>query len=225
MTTHSSVLAWRIPGTGEPGGLPSVGSHRVGHDWRDLAHCCCSVPKSCLTLCNLMDCSTWGFPVLQCSKSCPLSQWCHPNISPSVAPLFFCPQSFPISGIFQMSWLFKSGDQIIVPSVSASVLPVSIQAWYPLGLTGSISLLSKALSRIFSNTTIWSVVPLSFLNPAYTSGSSWFMCCSLSNVLLRKSGEIVPERMKRQSQSGRDTLLWMCLVVKVKSDFVENNTA
>ena len=139
--------------------------------------------------------------------------------------LVLLPSIFPISGIFQMSWLFKSGDQIIVPSVSASVLPVSIQAWYPLGLTGSISLLSKALSRIFSNTTIWSVVPLSFLNPAYTSGSSWFMCCSLSNVLLRKSGEIAPERMKRQSQSGRDTLLWMCLVVKVKSDFVENNTA
>ena len=155
MAPHSSTLAWRIPGTEEPVGLPSMGSHRVRHDWCDLAHCCCSVPKSCPALCNPMDCSTWGFPVLQCSKSCPLSQWCHPSISSSVALLFSCPQSFPISGIFQMRWLSKSGDQITVPSVSASVLPVSIQGWYPLGLTGSISLLSKSLSRIFSNNTIW----------------------------------------------------------------------
>ena len=73
MATHSSVLAWRIPGTGEPGGLPSVGSHRVRHDLSDLAaaaqhcstvFCCCSVTQSCLTLCDPMGCSTPGFPVL-----------------------------------------------------------------------------------------------------------------------------------------------------------------
>ena len=64
MATHSSVLAWRIPGMGEPGGLPSIGSHRVGHDWSDLAaNCCCSVAKSCPVLCKPMDCSLPGFPV------------------------------------------------------------------------------------------------------------------------------------------------------------------
>ena len=88
-----------------------------------------------------------------CSKSCPLSRWCHPTISSSVTR-FSCPQSFPASGFFPVSRLFASGGQSIGASASASVLPMSIQGWSPLGLTGLISLQSKRLSRVFSNTTV-----------------------------------------------------------------------
>ena len=88
-----------------------------------------------------------------CSNSCPFSQWCHPTISSSVAPFSSCLQSFPASGSFPMCWLFASGGESI--RASASVLPVSIQGWFPLGLTGLISLLSKGLSRVFSSTTVW----------------------------------------------------------------------
>ena len=79
-----------------------------------------------------------------CLNSCPLSQWCHPTTLPSLIP-FFCLQSFPASGSFLMSQLLTSGDQSI--GASASVLPMNIQGWFPLGLTGLISLLSKGLSR------------------------------------------------------------------------------
>ena len=87
------------------------------------------------------------------SNSCPSSQWCHSTISSSLAP-FSCPQSFPASGSFLMSWLLASGSQSIGASASASVLPITIQGWFPLGLTGLI-LQSKGLSRIFSSTTVW----------------------------------------------------------------------
>ena len=80
----------------------------------------------------------------------PLSWWCHPTISSSVVPFSSCPQSFSASGSFPVSWLFTSGGQSIGASASASVLPMDIQGWVPLGLTGLISLLSKRLSRIFS---------------------------------------------------------------------------
>ena len=88
------------------------------------------------------------------SNSCPSSQWCHPTISSSVIPFFFCLQSFPASGSFQMSLFFTSGGQSIGVSASALVLPVNIQDWSPLGWTGWISLQSKGLSRVFSNTTV-----------------------------------------------------------------------
>ena len=88
------------------------------------------------------------------SNSCPLSQSCHPATSSSVAPFSSCFQSFPALGSFPMSWLFASDDQSIGASVSASVLPMNIQDWFPLELTGLISLLSKGLSRVFSNTTV-----------------------------------------------------------------------
>ena len=99
MATHSSVLAWRIPGTAEPSGLPSIGLHRVGHDWSNLA-------------------------------ACLLSQWCYPTISSSVTP-FSCPQSFLASGFFPMNHIRW---QHIGASASASVLPMNIQGWFPLGL-------------------------------------------------------------------------------------------
>ena len=87
------------------------------------------------------------------SNSCPSRQWCHPSISPSVVPFSSCPQSFLASGSFQVSQLFASGGQTIGVSASRSVLPMNIQDWFPLGWTGWISLQSKGLSRVFSNTT------------------------------------------------------------------------
>ena len=89
-----------------------------------------------------------------CSNSCALSQGCHPTISSSVIPFSSWLQSFPVSGSFPMNQLFASGGQNIGASASASILPMNIQDWFPLGLTGLISLLSKGLSRVFSNTTV-----------------------------------------------------------------------
>ena len=86
------------------------------------------------------------------SNSCPLSCWCHPTISSSVVPFSSCLQFFPASGSFPMSQFFPSGGQNI--GVSASVLPMNIQDWFPLGWTSWTSLQSKGLSRVFSNTTV-----------------------------------------------------------------------
>ena len=86
-------------------------------------------------------------------NSCPLSQWCHPTISSSIVP-FSCLQSFPASGSFPMSQLFKSGGQSTGASASTSVHPMNTQDWSPLGWTGWISLQSKGLSRVFSNSTV-----------------------------------------------------------------------
>ena len=88
------------------------------------------------------------------SNSCPLSQWCHPAISSSVVPFSSCPQSLPASGSFPMSQLFAWDGQNIGVSASASVLPVNTRDWSPLGWTGWISLQSKGLSRVFSDTTV-----------------------------------------------------------------------
>ena len=85
---------------------------------------------------------------------CPLSEWCHPTISSSVIPFSSCPQFFLASGSFPMSQLFASGGQSIGVSATASVLPVNTQDWSPLGWTGWISLQSKGLSRVISNTTL-----------------------------------------------------------------------
>ena len=92
-----------------------------------------------------------------CSNSRPLSPWCHPTISLFVTAFSFCPQPFPASGSFPMSQLFASGDQSIGISASPLVLPMTIQGWYPFGLTGLISLLSKGLSRVFSSTIVESI--------------------------------------------------------------------
>ena len=86
-------------------------------------------------------------------NSCPLSRWCHPTISSSVIPFSSSPQSFPASGSFQMSQLFALGGQSTGVSASTSVFPMNTQNWFPLGLTGWISLQSKELS-VFSNTTV-----------------------------------------------------------------------
>ena len=90
-----------------------------------------------------------------CSNSCPLSEWCHLTISSSVAHFFSCPQSFPASGSFPTNRFFTSGGQSTGAWVSALVLPMHVQGWFPLGLTGLICLLPKGLSRVFSSTTVW----------------------------------------------------------------------
>ena len=88
------------------------------------------------------------------SNSCPLSRWCHLTISSSVIPFSFCFQSFPASGSFPMSQFFTSGGQGIGVSASTPVLPMNIQDSFPLGWTSWMSLLSKGLARVFSNTTV-----------------------------------------------------------------------
>ena len=123
-----------------------------------------------------MDCNTPGFPVhhqlLQFdSNFCPLRRWCHPTISSSVIP-FSCLQPFPASGAFPVSQFFESGGQNIGVSASASVLPMNIQDWTPLGWTHWISSQSKGLSRVFSNATVQKhqFFTLSFLySPTLTS--------------------------------------------------------
>ena len=117
-----------------------------------------SVVWSWPTLCDPMGCSMPGLPVhhqlLEFTQTRPLSQWCHPTIPSSVVPFFSCLQPFPASGSFPMSQLFTSDGQNIGVSVSASVLPMNIQDWFPSGWTGWIFLQSKGLSRVFSNTTV-----------------------------------------------------------------------
>ena len=107
----------------------SLGPHRLQHAWLPYLS---PTPRAC-------------------SNSCPLSWWCHPTISSSVIPFSSCLQSCPASGSFPVCQFFASGGQSIGVSASASVLPMNIQDWFPLGLTGWISLQSKGLSRIFSN--------------------------------------------------------------------------
>ena len=121
--------------------------------------CCFSVTQLCLTLCNPMDCSTPGFPVLHHLPE--LAQiyvhWVddiNPIISFSVIPFSSCLQSFPASGSFPMSQFFASGGQSIEASATALILAMNIQGWFHLGLTGLISSQSRGLSRVFSKTTV-----------------------------------------------------------------------
>ena len=93
-------------------------------------------------------------PPRPCSNSCPSSQWCHPSISSPLLLFSSCLPSCPASGSFPMSQFFTSGDRGIGVSASASVLPMNIQDWFPLGWTGWISLQSKGLSKVFSNTAV-----------------------------------------------------------------------
>ena len=104
-----------------------------------------------------MDCSTPGFPNLHHLPELTQTHvhWVGDAIQPYVIPFSSCLQSFPVSGSFPLSWLLASGDQSTGASPSASVLPINIQDWFPLGLTSLISLQSKGLSTVFSSTTIW----------------------------------------------------------------------
>ena len=127
-----------------------------------------------ISCCDTMSCSTSAFLSFAISQSCsnshPLSQCCHPIISSSVAPFSSCLQSFPTSVSFPRNQLCISGGQS--PGASASILPMNIQGWFPLGLNGLISLQPKGLSRVFSSTTIKSISSLElslFYGPTVTS--------------------------------------------------------
>ena len=129
----------------------------------------CLVTQSCLTLHpHGLQHARLPCPSLSlgaCSNPCPLSRWCHPTISSSVVPFSSCPQSFPASGSFLMNQFFASGDHSIGASAPASVFPMNVQDWFPLGWTGWISLQSKGLSRVFSKPQFKSInsLALSFL--------------------------------------------------------------
>ena len=133
-------------------------NHKSLHNCLEVTVQFSSVAQFCSTLCDPMDRSTPGLPVHhqlpKLAQTHPLSWWCHPIISSSVVPFSSCPQSFPASGSFPMSQFFTSGGQRIGVSASASVLPMNIQDWFPLGWTGLIFLQSKGLSRVFSNSTV-----------------------------------------------------------------------
>ena len=121
-----------------------------------------SVAQSCLTFCNPMNCSTQGLPIHHQLPEFTqthvhrwwMDQWRHPTISSSVVPFSSCPQSLPASQSFPMSQLFAWGGQNIGVSALASVLPKNTQGWAPSEWTGWISLQSKELSKVFSNTTV-----------------------------------------------------------------------
>ena len=119
-----------------------------------------------------------------CSNSCPLSRCCHSTILSSVIPFSSCFQSSPTSGSVPKGWLFSSGGRSTEASASASVLPMSIQDWFPLGLTGLISLQSKGVSRVFSSTTVHS-------SKASILQRSFFFTVQLSHLYIT-SGKTIP---------------------------------
>ena len=163
MATHSGIPTWRIPKTEEPGWLQSLGLQRVGHDWTVNTNT--DYFRSVQFSPSVVSSSLWPHGLQHTklpypsptpraySNSCLLNQWCHLTIS-SCRPLRLPPSIFPATGSFHLSQFFASGGQSIGVSASASVLPMSIQDWFPLGWTGWISLQSKGLLRVFSNTTI-----------------------------------------------------------------------
>ena len=176
MATHSSTLAWETPWTEEPGRLQSMGfaKSQTWLKWLQFSSIQSLMSNSLKTPWTLqyarLPCPSQASGA--CSNSCPSSQWCHPTISSSVVPFSSCPQSLPASGSFQMSHFFTSGGQSIVASASASVLPMNIQDWFPLGWTGWSSLWFKGLSRVLSNPQLKSInsLVLSFLySPTLTS--------------------------------------------------------
>ena len=132
----------------------------LGKPFREISVQFSSVTQSCPTLCDPINHSTPGLPVHHQLQEftqtylCPSSRWCHPAISSSVVPFSSCPQSLPASESFPMSQLFAWGGQSTGVSALASVLPMNTQGWSLLEWTGWISLQSKGLSRLFSNTTV-----------------------------------------------------------------------
>ena len=141
-------------------------THTYGTIFIGMTMWCFPLSLLLLLSCPVMSDSLWlhglqhtrppcPLPSLRVSpSSCPLHQWCHPAISSSDALFSFCPWSFPASGTFLVSCLFASDDQNTGASGLVSVLPVNIQGWFPLGLTGLISLLAKGLWEVFSSTAV-----------------------------------------------------------------------
>ena len=160
MAIHSNILSWKSHGQRSLVGY-SPWDHKES-DTTERTHMPVVSQFSCSAMSNSLrphelqhtrlSCPS---PTLEaCSNSRPSSWWCHPTISSSVLPFSSHLQSFPASGSFPMSQFFASGDQSIGVSASASAFRMNIQDWFPLGWTGWISLQSKGLSRVFSNTTV-----------------------------------------------------------------------
>ena len=172
---------------------------------------CCSVPVSYVPL--FVTPWTVAYQAPLSSTNCQslltfisLRQWCHPTISSSVVPFSPHPQSFPASGSFPMSQLFPSGGQSIGASALATVLPMNTQGWFPLGLTGLISLQPKGLSRVFSSATVQKHqspfrTSLRCTWQSYYSGSkhakTWAVACQ---ALLSSRGRGLLTRWPRQTQ-------------------------
>ena len=141
--------------------IREIGEHRNGvYLWNQLLFRCSAMSDSLQS--HGLQHTSLACPTLSPrvgSNSCLLNWWCHPNISSSVTPSSSCLQSFPASWSFPMCQFFTSGGQSIGASASASVLPMNIHGWFPLGLTSLISLLSKELSTVFSSTTVesWTI--------------------------------------------------------------------
>ena len=167
MATHPSILVWKIPWMEKPGGLQYMGSQRVGHDWASSCHFYYRYSVQFSSVQSLSRVRLFVTPWtaasrLPCpsptprvySNSCPSHQWCPPTILSSVVPFSFHLQSCPASGSFPMSHFFSSVGQSIRVSASALVFLMNIQYSFPSGLTGLISLQSKGLSRVFSNTIV-----------------------------------------------------------------------
>ena len=147
-------------------------------------------------------------------NSCPLRQGCHPTISSSLVPFSSCPQSFPASTSFPVSQLFTSCGQRIKALASPSVNPMNVQGWFPLGLTGLISFLSKGLSRVFSNTTVQKhQFFMGMQNGTATLEDSLAISCKL-NILLTYGPAITflgiyPNEVKTYVHTKPCT--WMCM--------------
>ena len=172
IATHSNVLAWRIPGTGKPGGLPSMGSHRVRHNWwlssssssiavRRFNHThCCSVTQSCPSLCNPIGCSKQSFPVHHFLEHVQ-THWLSDAIELVILSnhLILC-HSLPLHLIFPSIAVFPNESLLLIGwpnylSFSCSISPsTEYSGWFPLGWTGWIFLQVKEFSRVFSNTTV-----------------------------------------------------------------------
>ena len=197
-----------------------------------------SVDQSCPTLCDPMNCSQASLSITNpevFSNSCPLSRWCHLTVSSSVIP-FYCAQSFPASGTFQMSQFFASGGQSIGVSASTSVLPMNTQDWSPLGWTGWTPLQSKGLSRVFSNTTVWKHQFLAFSfftvqlsHPYMTTGNTmaltrWIFVDKVISLLFNMLARLVITFLPRSKRLLISWLQSQSAVIleppKIKSDTV-----
>ena len=167
MTIPSSILAWQIPRTGELAMRSQIvrnylvikqQQRRRKTVTGEIKSCYCSVAKLCMTLCDPINCSMLDFSVLHYLLEFAQIHihWVGDVIEPShpLSPLLLLPSTFPSIRVFSSGRFFTSGGQSIGPSASASVLPMNIQGWFPLGLTSYISLLSKGLSREFFSTTV-----------------------------------------------------------------------
>ena len=132
--------------------------HSVGYQFSSVTQLCLALQPHGLQHARL----PCPHQLLELTQTIPLSQWCYPTILSSVFPVSCCFQSFPALGSFPVSQFFASGGLSIAVSASASVLPMYIQDWFPLGWTGWIALQSKGLSRVFSNTTVQMILCASF---------------------------------------------------------------